>query len=40
MVPIKKDEGKMSQYKSIDDDLTPAETDAILDNFLANADSR
>ena len=38
VVPIKKDEGIMSQYKSIDDDLTPAETDAILDNFLANAD--
>ena len=38
VVPIKKKEGIMSQYKSIDDDLTPAETDAILDNFLANAD--
>ena len=38
VVPIKKDKGIMSQYKSIDDDLTPAETDAILDNFLANAD--
>ena len=38
VVPIKKDEGIMSQYKSIDDEVTQAEKDAIFDNFLANAD--
>ena len=38
VVPIKKDEGIMSQYKSMDDDLTQAEKDAIFDNFLADAD--
>jgi hypothetical protein len=34
----KKDEGIMSQYKTIDDEVTQAEKDAFLDNFLANAD--
>ena len=38
VVPIKKDEGIMSQYKTIDDEVTQAEKDAIFDNFLANAD--
>ena len=38
VVPIKEGEGIMSQYKSIDDEVTQAEKDAIFDNFLANAD--
>ena len=34
----KKDEGIMSQYKTIDDEVTQAEKDAVLDSFLASAD--